>query len=470
MFLWAGLFNPERDGWIMNVFVNKKIILVPFLLACLGGEITYSYTFDNAMLESFGIENVDLSMFSGVSDQFSGEYLAQIEVNNNPLAYSHSVYFYHQNDESFLCVTAELVDLLPLKKSVANKILETSVYTTEMGDCYDLQSLDSAISITFDAGDQMLHLEMPQLYLENFDPSWVMPKMRDYGIAGLIFDYSLINAHSRMKHRDGIETRNTLRSYGNVGLNIDRFRFRANYQYDSKAQINKFDWNQIYAFTDIASLNAKLYAGEILSRTNVFDSVRLKGVTLFSDESMMPSYLQGYAPQITGVVSSNAIVTIKQYGAVIRSEQVSSGPFAISNLPSYINGTVDVEIEEEGSPRYTYQVDVSQVPFLTRKGHARYNANIGKLDTQYRHGLDTNLLSADLSYGLTNSLSLFGGIMGTSNKDYHALNMGVGLNLAALGALSFDVTHSRNQSDRSKVKKAKVIGLIMQSDLLLRPR
>lgn len=435
----------------MNNLSYKKILAV--VLAVLPPcTVANAYTFDNAMLESLGMGSVDLSAFAGDNDQFSGEYLATLNINNKTVDYSKAVFFYTQDEQNILCVTQELASELPLKDEALTLLFKTEVHETDVGRCFALESLDPAVVVDFDSSAQVVDITMPQMFLENYDSSWLMPRNRDYGIAGIIMDYSLLGTFSRTKNGGKTQTFDALRSYGVVGFNVDRLRFRAKYEYDSKGD-KKLEWDERYVFMDIASLNAKLYGGELYSRSNVFDSVRFKGVSLFSDESMMPAYLQGYSPQITGTVSSNAIVTIKQNGSVIRSEQVTPGPFAISDLPSHITGTVDVEIAESNGQKYTYQVDIARVPFLTRKNDLRYNVNIGKLSPKYQKEVNSNFLSFDTSYGLTNNVSIYGGAILTSNNEYKSYNLGVGMNLEQFGAVSFDVTNSQTDLPGQKSLK-----------------
>ncbi|MBK0538772.1 fimbria/pilus outer membrane usher protein, partial [Klebsiella pneumoniae] len=47
----------------------------------------------------------------------------------------------------------------------------------------------------------------------------------------------------------------------------------------------------------------------------------------------------------------------------------------------------------------------------------------------------------ELSWGISNGWSLYGGIL--RGGDYNALSLGIGRDLMFLGALSFDATHSR---------------------------
>lgn len=399
--------------------------------------------FDDYILQSLGFDNIDLSAFAGSNDQFAGEYLADITLNGQRVVRDYSVYFY-TDKESHLCFTEDLMTRLAIKKNYLSDIKE-KVHEIDAGICYPVEFLDEAVSVEFDSGAQRIDIRMPQKFLGNIDPHWVQPKDRDHGINGVILDYSLLWEFARYDRGGDKESSSSIRSFGTAGFNLGQFRFRADYQYSSKIKEgSKLEWNQIYGFTDIASMNAKLYAGELYTRSNSFDSTRIKGVSLYSDEGMMPSYLKGYAPQITGVATSNAVVVLKQYGSIIRTVQVPAGPFVISDLPSYINGTVDVEIEETNGEIRRYQVDIAHVPFLTRKGGIRYFANIGKLDPFSGTKVDTKLISVDGSYGLTNHLSLFGGVQFTTNREYKAFNIGLGLNLEKFGALSFDVTRSES--------------------------
>lgn len=407
-----------------------------------------NFEFDDYILNNLGFNNVDLSAFAGSNDQFSGEYLADISLNGQQVARNHSVYFY-TDSESHLCFTNELIEKLAIKrKFLAN--LDAEIHEIDNGKCYPVDQLDEAVSVDFDDTSQSVEIVIPQKYLGSIDPDWVPPSERDHGINGVILDYSLLWEYARYNRYDQKESDKSIQSYGTTGFNLGRYRFRADYQYNSNEKNDsKFKWNQIYGFTDIDALNAKLYVGELYTRSNTFDNTRIKGVSFFSDENMMPAYLKGYAPQVTGIARSNAIVTLKQYGNVVRRMQVPAGPFVIADLPSYINGTIDVEIEESGGDIRRYQVDIAHVPFLTRKGGFRYYVNAGKLDTINRNfnkqKLDTKLISIDGSYGLTNHISVYGGAQVTTNGEYKAFNIGVGLNLQQFGALSVDITRSQNE-------------------------
>lgn len=432
---------------------SKFFILV--LMGCLGiTSYAYSFEFDTRIFNDIGFTNVDLSAFSGENDQFSGEYLAKVSINDQVVLKSQSVHFYTLESGSYVCFTPELIQKLPLKKSVISSVYSDIIHTTDAGNCLGLESLDNAIGVEFNSRDQVLSLQIPHVFLDEIDTEWIAPADRDSGISGAFIDYNLLGTYNKQKQQS---SENSFRSYGVIGANIGKIRIRGNYQYDSDNKNSKsFEWTQRYGFMDVGSLNAKIFAGELYTRSNVFQSVRFKGISFYTDENMMPAYLQGYAPEITGTANSNAIVTLRQYGNVLKSVQVPPGPFAIADLPSYISGTIDVEIEESSGEIRRYQVDVAQVPFLTRKGTMRYSANIGRLNPMRMIGqqkVDDNFVSADASYGLTNDISIYGGTQFTTNNDYKAVNAGLGFNLGILGAFSLDITKSANKANAEKEMK-----------------
>lgn len=406
------------------------------------------FEFDSKTLEMTGLEDVDLSSFSGTNSEFASTQNSTIKLNGETILTNYNMLSFSQDGQEEYCLTPDFLRDIYVKDSYIKKAeRQDDNHQTDVGLCLNMQEIIPDISFSYHEAGNNLEVTIPQAYLNNIDPSWVRPSQRDSGISGLIFDYNLLWNLERSKQASGSRSSTTYTSvYGTLGANIGWLRIRGEYQYQSKkfADEDKLQWNQVYGYTDLASLNSKLYMGETYSRSNVFDSVRIKGVSLFSDESMMPSYLKGYAPEITGTAFSDAVVTVSQFGAILSKTQVPAGPFVISNLPSYVNGVVSVSIEENNGEIRTYEVEVSQVPFLTRKGTYRYNASFGKIDPLVGTKVGTNLFSGDISYGLTSDISVFGGVQHTTNSEFRAINLGLGLNLHQFGAISFDVTHSKS--------------------------
>lgn len=434
----------NRNPLMTAVLCKRYSLFVSAFISIFSMPSSWGFEFDPRALETLDAEAVDLTIFSGDSNTIQGEYELEISVNNQNIVNEQVVHFYTEDGVSKVCFTDELIKELPIRDRYYRSLKGDVIHESQDAQCLDFESLDENLLVDFDSQHQKLEITVPQKFLYDIDDNWVLPRNRDDGVSGLVFDYHLLWGYNRNKYHGRSYSTNSISSYGSLGANIGRFRLRSNYQYyRSNNGFSEFDWTQTYLFTDLPALNAKFYAGELYSRSNLFDNTRFKGVSIYSDEAMMPSFLQGYAPQITGTASSNAIVTVKQRGVVIETLQVPAGPFVISNLPSYITGTVEVEVEESDGSVHSYQVEVASVPFLTRKGSLRFSVNMGRLASLQRtDNVDTGMIMAEGSYGLTSNISLIGGLLYTTNREYRAVNIGLGFNMMQFGALSIDVTQS----------------------------
>ncbi|HFD7559670.1 TPA: fimbria/pilus outer membrane usher protein [Providencia rettgeri] len=384
-------------------------------------------------------DNIDLSYFE--KNNFSeGLYETDIVLNGKRILRGEKIKFISHDGIIEPCITASVIKRFPLTED-AKEILLSS----EEDHCINISVLDKNVTVDFNDSDQVLTISIPQKYLVAVYSSWISPELRDYGIAGLILDYTVSDNNF---YRKDSGNRNNLSAFGNVGANLAEWRLRANYQYENKLvdssndKKSRFEWEQIYAFRDMASLSAKLFVGEIYIKSDLFDSVRFKGISVFTDESMMPPNLRGYAPQITGVAASNATVTLSQNGRIISQIKVPAGPFVIKDLSQSVMGTIDVTVIEDNGKETRFQYTTTNIPFLTRKGQVRYTMNLGQLSPENNENIDKNFITVESSIGVLNNTSVFGGLVATSNNQYRAINLGVGQNLGFLGALSIDVTQS----------------------------
>lgn len=367
-------------------------------------------------------------------------YETDIVLNGKRILRGEKIKFISHDGIIEPCITASVIKRFPLTED-AKEILLSS----EEDHCINISALDKNVTVDFNDSDQVLTISIPQKYLVAVYSSWISPELRDYGIAGLILDYTVSDNNF---YRKDSGNRNNLSAFGNVGANLAEWRLRANYQYENKLvdssndKKSRFEWEQIYAFRDMASLSAKLFVGEIYIKSDLFDSVRFKGISVFTDESMMPPNLRGYAPQITGVAASNATVTLSQNGRIISQIKVPAGPFVIKDLSQSVMGTIDVTVIEDNGKETRFQYTTTNIPFLTRKGQVRYTMNLGQLSPENNENIDKNFITVESSIGVLNNTSVFGGLVATSNNQYRAINLGVGQNLGFLGALSIDVTQS----------------------------
>lgn len=398
--------------------------------------------FNTDVLDIKDRENLDLSHFSRGGYIMPGTYTMMVFLNRQQLAERPITFASSAADpkSSEPCLAPELIDLLGLKDSALSNI----VWQNE-GQCADPQSIPGLMA-QGDLGTSTLQISVPQAYLEYSSAEWDPPSRWDNGITGLLFDYNMNFLTTRQQHQDQVYN---LSGNGTTGANFGPWRLRADWQMQMKHQSganaesrdNSLDWSRYYAYRALPKLLARLTLGENYLNSDIFDSFRFTGVTLNTDDNMLPPNLRGYAPEVSGVAKSNAKVTISQQGRVLYETQVAPGPFRIQDLNDAVSGQLLVRIEEQDGSVRQFTMNTASIPYLTRPGSLRYKLAAGR-PTDWQHNVNGQLFaSGEFSWGVSNGWSLYGG--GVGGGDYDALALGVGRDLMMLGALSFDVTQSR---------------------------
>ena len=189
------------------------------------------------------------------------------------------------------------------------------------------------ITTYLDKGKMQLSISAPQAWLKYKDANWTPPELWNHGIAGAFLDYNLYASHYAPHQGDNSQN---ISSYGQAGVNLGARRLvlitsTISHLTMAKAGTNP-DFPRIYLFRPIPAMNAKLTIGQYDTESSIFDSFHFSGISLKSDENMLPPDLRGYAPQITGVAQTNAKVTVSQNNRIIYQENV---PPAHLLLPIY---------------------------------------------------------------------------------------------------------------------------------------
>jgi outer membrane usher protein FimD/PapC len=432
--------------------IFRARLLGVFIVAALGGEVIFAQAgdeiqFNTDILDLKDRANIDLSQFSQGGFIMPGTYPMVVRINEQDLPEQPVVFRAPDNDPkgSLVCLSPELVGQLGLKPDMAD-----GVTWWHDGQCLELSSL-KGMEARGNLSNGVLYLSIPQAYLEYTSDNWDPPSRWDDGIPGLLLDYNF-NAQTRRQESQG-DKGYSLSGNGTAGANLGAWRLRADWQTRLEHQTGagqgnqkNWEWSRYYAYRAIRSLGARLTLGEDYLSSEVFDSFRFSGLSLNSDDNMLPPNLRGYAPEVTGIARSNAKVTISQQGRVLYETQVASGPFRIQDINNAVNGKLDVRVEEQDGTVQKFQMDTASVPYLTRPGRVRYKLASGK-PSDWQHRSDGPLFAmGDFSWGINNGWSVYGG--GLAAGDYNAASVGFGRDLLVLGALSFDVTQSRAVLDR----------------------
>ena len=419
----------------------RSVVLLALAITGCSAHSAWAVQFNTDIIDTKDRGNLDLSRFEVAGYVPPGEYLLELSVNGHFLPGQQLIKFIAPTADqpARACLPLEMVKGFGLSDDATRALT-----TWHKGDCV---SFDNApdVRIHFDPSQQRLSLSFPQAWMRYRNRDWVGPEAWDHGISGVMLDYNILGG--RYDPAQGEHT-DSLSSYGTVGVNLGAWRLRGDYQYayshtPGSPETHRFDWNQVYAFRPLPSIGARLTVGQTYLRSDIFDSFRFAGAALTSDQRMLPPTLRGYAPQVTGVAQTNARVVITQRGRVLYQTKVTPGPFVIQDLSDVITGLLDVRVEEEDGRVNIFQVNAASVPFLTRKGTVRYKVASGKPTLGIdNHALSPLFYTGEMTYGLFNNTSLYGGAIWTDKNDYSALALGIGQNLLSFGAISFDVTRS----------------------------
>lgn len=434
---------------LLFIFIALNVSYLPLMVVA-----DDSVEFNTDILDVQDQQKLDLSQFTRKGFILPGSYNMVIHVNKQDLPEQTVTFIAPENDPkgSEVCLSPEQVKLLSIKKEYMNKL-----GWTHDGQCLDTKSLDG-LEAKGDLGNSALYLNIPQAYLEYSNEYWDPPSRWDNGVSGVIFDYNL-NLQSLHQQETG-DNNSNLSGNGTTGFNLGAWRFRADWQSrlehstdESQSSENEWDWSRFYAYRPVPSLGAKLTMGEDYLSSGMFDSFRYTGISLNSDDNMLPPNLRGYAPEITGIAKTNARVTVSQQGRVLYETQVASGPFRIQDLNDAVTGKLDVRVEEQDGSVQQFQVDTASIPYLTRPGTVRYKFATGR-PTDWEHHIDGPMFATgEFSWGISNGWSLYGGLLGS--EDYRATSVGLGRDLLFLGAISADVTQSHAELDREGTKSGR---------------
>ncbi|ELC7077850.1 fimbria/pilus outer membrane usher protein [Salmonella enterica] len=420
--------------------INRIAFIIAFV--CLSKQAC-AVEFNTDVVDAEDKGNINFSAFSRSNYIMPGMYQMQVRLNGDSMGNDMSIPFYERTSPSGdilpeACLSPSVKEQLGLTEAAQKKL-----GTWHQGECVDFRALPGAV-LSPDMGQSALILNIPQAWLEYSDASWLPPSRWDNGIPGLLFDY---NASGSVTHPSVGGQEQYAAINGTAGINSGAWRLRADYQGNYSRQSGagmpvrkSLDLSRLYLYRPLPKMQARLTLGEGYVNSSVFDSWRYTGGILESDENMLPPQLRGYAPEIIGSAKTNARVTITQQGRVLYDSTVPAGPFRIQSLSNAARGQLDVKVTEQDGEVRTFTVSTASVPYLTRPGRVRYQMIVGRPSNWEHHMEGDTFAGGDISWGISNAWSLYGGSI--LSKSYRSFALGVGRDLMQLGTLALDVTQS----------------------------
>ena len=427
--------------------IKEKMTIFMVSMLCFT-KVSYSVEFNTDILDSADKANIDVSRFKNPNFILPGTYFFNIIINSTQLTQSAApiqiIGDSTDSSVSDVCIDKSYINSLGLKEKYIN---ELSYWNNEQ--CIDFSAL-KGVSIIPNLPEGTVTLNIPQLYLEYMDNNWLPKVLWDEGIGGLLLDYN-----SNYQYSDQNNVKNQIASIsGYLGANMGAWRLRGEYygnyqRQESNGQsstMRNFLFNTIYLYRNIKELDAKLVIGENTTPSQILEPFRFTGISLFTNDSMLPPRLRGYAPEITGVAKTNARVVITQLGRVLYDGNVPAGPFKIQSLNSGTRGELNVKIIEQDGSEQQFNVNSSNVPYLTRPGTTRYNVSVGQ-PIKHDHSVYRGVFffRGEASHGLNNDWSLNAAT--DVSQGYQQISLGVGRFMNQFGALSVNIARSFAQLD-----------------------
>ncbi|HFI5337030.1 TPA: fimbria/pilus outer membrane usher protein [Serratia liquefaciens] len=420
--------------------------------------------FDPSLLDlgnGKGAAQADLSQFETAGGQAAGSYRVDVYVNGEYARTQDMRFVRDAAGKLQPSLTPEQLGELGVNTASSPALMHLPVAAALPSP---LETYIPQAKSTLDFQQMRLNMSVPQLNMKPILDRDMDESKLDEGMPALMLNY-MLSGSTNQRNRDGndSDSQNLFGSFQS-GLNVGAWRLRnsSTYsynqqrydQYDSLENArrrtsqsdSRWSTQQTYVQRDIIPLRSQLTMGETSTgavASQMLDGFSYRGVSMASDESMMPGSMTGFAPEITGMAKSNAVVTITQNGMVIYQTNVAPGPFRIADLAGGSNGgDLVVSVRESDGSTHGFVQPYTSLPIMLRPGQVRYEVAGG----QYYQGHGSynsrrpNFVMGSAIYGANNNMTVYGGSI-MSDK-YQSVAAGTGFGLWGLGALSLDATHS----------------------------
>lgn len=438
---------PVQEKNLLTLALRKGGLVI-FLLgqSCLAAGKTAAddaVMFNDAFLPKTAGKTLDVSRFAHGNPVMTGVYHADVYVNGNAIGKIDIPFAPAEGgpDSSAIpCFNQRLLRQIgvDVTRLHTEELLLLSRNTSSK--CSPLARAIPQATTSFDVAEQKLDVSIPQILMLRTARGYVSPEYWDAGV-----DAGFIGYNFNSYHVDGDGQASSWNNYLglNAGLNLGDWHFRHNASVTAQTG-NGTHYQSIatYAQRDLPALQSQLVIGDTFTSGEIFDSVSLRGLQIFSDDRMLPESQRGYAPVVRGIADTNARVTIMQNGNILYETTVAAGPFEINDLyPTGYGGALEVRITESDGRQRTFSVPYAALPQLVRAGSNRFSLAAGMLREQNTAiGLDQpqqGILQGTLQHGISNSLTAYTG--GIVAQGYYAGLAGSALN-TRLGAFAADLT------------------------------
>ncbi len=392
--------------------------------------------FNPAFLQ--GGTKVDVSRFSKGNPVLPGDYTVDLQVNGKWVGRA-SVRFIAQpnSDIALPCIDRTLIDRIGLDFEKLSASAQAELQKTPADGCLDLKAMLPEATVSFDLSQLRLDVTVPQATMLHKPRGYVGPEFWDSGVTSATLGYNF-NAYraatSYVTTTDGHMDLTT-------GINFGSWHLRQRSSLDvTSVGPTTFQNVATYLAHDIPAIRSDLTVGESFTDGAVFDSFGFRGVSLATNDEMLPDSQLEYAPVVHGIAQTNARVVITQNGNNILETTVPPGAFEINDLyATGYGGDLHVTVYEADGTQNTFTVPYASLVQLLRPGVWRYSVTAGEVEQPSLSGTE-RFVQGTLQHGFNNYLTGYTGAVGAQH--YRAGLLGIALN-TAVGAVAVDVTEAQ---------------------------
>lgn len=280
---------------------------------------------------------------------------------------------------------------------------------------------------------------MPQIAIKQSDAGYIAPEYWAHGHEAIIFSYNTNYYHYKEKKYSKTNNENFFATL-NSGINLATWQFRdeSSYSYYSHGN-QRWKNNTRYLYRPFSRIKSGLTAGDFYTPATLFNSIRIRGISLASEIGMLPNSSQNFVPVIRGIAQTNALVSVYQNDNLVFQENVPPGEFLFKDIqPSAGSGDLLVVIQEADGRKESFTVPYSSVPEMLKEGVYRYHILAGQAQVTNTH-FQPKFIQGEIHYGLSNLVTVYAGAI--MNDKYRSMMLGSGWNFI-FGSLSTDVTHA----------------------------
>jgi outer membrane usher protein len=395
--------------------------------------------FNSAFLQ--GGSQVDVSRFSRGNPVLPGEYLVDLQINGKWVGRA-SVRFIAQpnSDVALPCIDRALIERIGLDFEKLSPSARAELQKVQSDGCVNLKAMIADAAVSFDLSQLRLDVSVPQAAMLRKPRGYVGPELWDRGVTSATLAYNLNGYRSATSEVASDATTTDGHADLTAGINFGSWHLRQRSAVEITSD-GPASYQNIatYLVHDIPSMRSDLTVGDSFTDGAVFDSFGFRGVSLASDDQMLPDSQLQYAPVVRGIAHTNARVVVTQNGNTLLETTVSPGAFEISDLyATGYGGDLHVTIYEADGSQESFTVPYASLVQLLRPGVWRYTAVAG--DVQPSLTGAERFIEATLQHGFNNYLTGYTGALGAEH--YEAELLGIALN-TAVGAVAADVTEAR---------------------------